>query len=199
MEVEKARPPYVTFEVRAIEDRNASIEAGHYVTKDVNFAIITPQGSKDRIERVADEWLAKLADDVREGRFDQAWLSAYKEAYKAWAEGNELPENGFPVKNWPVLSPSQIISLLECHVRTVEDLAVANEETLAKIGMGGRALKQRAIDWLASAASIGKPSEELSALKVVNAELKVQNETLAKNLEELTKRLELVEKAKPKG
>ena len=30
------RPPFVRFEVRAEEDRQASIEAGHYVGKDVH-------------------------------------------------------------------------------------------------------------------------------------------------------------------
>ena len=34
-EVMNAAPPYVKFEWRAVEDRNASIEGGHYVARDV--------------------------------------------------------------------------------------------------------------------------------------------------------------------
>lgn len=196
MEVEKARPPYVTFETRAIENRNASIEAGHYVTKDVNFVIITPQGSKDRIERIADEWFVKLTDDVRSGRFEQAWLTAYKEAYKAWKEGKEIPENGSAILNWPVLSPSQTQALIACNLRTIEDVATANEEAIAKIGMGGRALKQKAIDWLAAAKGLGKTTEELSSLKVANQGLETQNKQLLEAVADLQKRLTALESPK---
>ena len=45
-EIMQARPPYVQFEMRAVEDRQASIDAGHYVAKDVAYAIITPAGSR---------------------------------------------------------------------------------------------------------------------------------------------------------
>jgi hypothetical protein len=51
---DELKPPYVRFEVRSVEDRTASIESGHYVGKDVIFAIVTPAGTRDRIEREAD-------------------------------------------------------------------------------------------------------------------------------------------------
>lgn len=196
MEVAKERPPYVTFEVRAIEDRNASIEAGHYVANDVDFALITPMGSKDRVERVVSEWFAKLAEDVRNQRFDPAWLSAFKEAYKAWKEDREVPVDGTAILTWPVLSPSQVKSLLDCHIRTVEDLAVANEEALARIGMGGRALKQKAEEWLKSAKTIGVRSEEVVALKAENKDLKAQNQDLDKRLKELSAKVLALETSK---
>jgi hypothetical protein len=192
VEVAAERPPYVTFEVRAIEDRNASIEQGHYVAKDVDFALITPAGSKDRIERVVAEWFAKLEEDVRSQRVDPAWPAAFKEAYKAWKDGREIPVNGTPILTWPSLSPAQVKTLIDCQLRTIEDLAVVNEDTLARIGMGGRALKQRAIDWLASAASIGKPSEELSKLKTENSDLKQQNTDLLAKVKGLEAKVQVL-------
>ena len=179
------RPPYVTFEVRAEEDRNASIEAGHYVARDTDFAIITPIGSKDRIERPVAEWFAKLAGDVSEGRFKSEWLSAYRGIYKDWKEGNESPLSGTDIKNWPVVSPAQVKNLIELNVRTVEDLAVANEEVISNIGMGGRALKQKAADWLSSASTSGKTSEELASLRASNEDLKSRNASLESQLKAL--------------
>ena len=88
------RPPFVRFEVRAEEDRQASLEAGHYVGRDVHYALITPMGSKDCIERKADEWFDKLKQDVAEGRCPREWLAAFKEIYKDWCEGREAPEIG---------------------------------------------------------------------------------------------------------
>ncbi len=184
MEAMKERPPYVTFETRAIEDREASISAGHYVPKDEHYAIITPAGSKDRIERLVKEWFLQLDQQVSEGRFPREWLQAYKAAYKDWTEGHEPAVNGTDVRNWPVASPAQTKQLLDVRVRTVEDLAVANEETIARLGMGGRALKQRALEWLESAKNIGGQSERIAALEAKVADLTAANETLqARNTE----------------
>lgn len=191
------RPPFVRFEIRAEEDRQASIEAGHYVGRDVHYALITPMGSKDCIERKADEWFDKLKQDVAEGRCPREWLAAFKEVYKEWCEGREAPPNGTPITDWPPLSPSQVKTLVSLHIRSVEDLAAANEEVLARIGMGGRALKQRAIDWLTSAGSTGKASEELSALKAANENLQARNEQLETQLRELAAKVEALSGDKP--
>lgn len=192
------RPPYVRFEIRAEEDRQASLDAGHYVALDVHYALITPMGSKDCIERKADEWFAKLKQDVEEGRCPREWLAGFREAYKDWCDGREAPVNGTAITDWPPASPAQVKTLLALHIRTVEDLAAANEEVLSRVGMGGRALKQRAADWLSSAASTGKTSGELSALKAANADLKARNEQLERQLQELSLRVEgLAANSKP--
>ena len=187
------RPPYVRFEFRAVEDRAESITQGHYVSRDVAFALVTPAGSKDTIERVVEDWFAQLDQQVREERFPAHWLKAYKDAYEAWKTGNEIPLTGTAVKNWPVLSPSQTKLLLDLGIRAVEDLAVANEETIARLGMGGRALKQKAIEWLASAKDSGKQVEEIVALKAKNADLEEANSKLLAQMKELGERLTLLE------
>lgn len=180
--VAEDRPPYVQFERRPEEDRNASIEAGHYVAKDVNYALITPMGSKDKIERVATEWLANIERECGEGRFPRNWLEAFKAAYAAWEKNLELPETGSPIIDWPALSPAQVKMLLNWNVRTIEDLSVANEETITRLGMGGRALKQRAVDWLATAKDSGKVAEEVSSLRAANTDLVKANEDLRERL-----------------
>lgn len=166
MQVAEARPPYVTFETKGEEDRQASIEQGHYVAKDVDYAVITPQGSKDRIERNVKEWFDQLGQQVRENRIPQEWVTAFRGAYTAWKEGRELPLTGTPILTWTVAAPHQVKALLDAQIRTVEDLAASNEESIARLGMGGRALKEKAVSWLTSAGSHGKVTEELAALKV---------------------------------
>ena len=56
-------------------------------------------------------------------------------------------------------------------VRTVEDLADANADTLRKLGMGSHALKEKATAYLA-AAGTNKNSEAVSALKIELADLR---------------------------
>ena len=182
MEIAKDRPAYISFELRAVEDRQATIDAGHYVPKEVEYVIITPQGSKDRTERIVQDWFDKLAQDVKEQRFPQEWLSAYKAAYTEWKAGREIPLEGTPIGQWPVASPGQVASCLAAHIRTVEDLAIANEESIGRLGMGGRALKQKAADWFTAAKDNGKVVEEVNALKLTNKSLTERNASLEARL-----------------
>lgn len=184
-EIAAERPPYVRFERRAQEDRAASIEAGHYVSRDIDFALITPMGSKDCIHRICSEWFENLTQQCQEGRFKIEWLGAFKASYAAWKEGKELPVSGTPILLWPAISPAQQEAILGARIRTVEDLAIANEEALHRIGMGGRALKDRAIQWLASAKDTGKLAERMAALETANATLLADNKLLVAQLEKL--------------
>ena len=181
MEIKQDRPAYVTFERRAVEDRQATLDNGMYMSKDVDFALITPMGSKDRVERVVSEWLEVLKQQAAEQRIPLEWVRAYKEAYAAWKEDREIPLDGHAIVNWPVASPAQVKLLLDLRVRTVEDLAQANEETIARLGMGGRALKQRAVDFLDSREA-GKVSGEMEKLRQENESLKVRNESIEAQL-----------------
>lgn len=178
----KDRPPYVRFGYQQVEDREASIKAGSFITRDVAVAFITPQGSKDCIERNVDEWFAQLQKDVNENRLPREWYQEFKGAFDMWKSGQEIPVNGTPLLTWPVASPSVVRALTAIGCRTVEDLAVANEETITRIGMGARALKQRAVDWLAEAAGPGKINAEMSKLRADNSNLKVRNEQLEQRL-----------------
>lgn len=187
---QEPKPPFVTFESRPMEDRNASLEAGHYVAKDVNFALITPSGSRDRMEKVAEDWLKDLEEAVRQERFPASWLDQYRQLYKAWQNNQELPETGHPVKEWPVASPSQVRMLIDMGLTTVEHVAEMNEEAVTRIGMGGRALKSKAEEWLKASADVGKVSGEIDSLKKVNEALLSRAEAAEINTKNLAKELE---------
>lgn len=184
VEVSEAKAPYVMFEKRAVEDRQASITNGCYTTKDVDYVMITPAGSRDRIERVAEEWFAMMEKAVKNNRFPVEWLRAYRMMYKEWQEGNEIPVLGTPIKTWPVASPAQRRNLLEMKVMTVEVLADANEEIIGRLGMGGRALKAQAKAWLESAKDVGQVSEQFVAMQ---AKLDAQAQMIATLQEQLAR------------
>lgn len=166
------------FERTAVEDREKSVESGRFVAKDIDYAIITPMGSKDRIPRLVHEWFPYLEEQVRQERFPGAWLDAYKKAYERWKTDQQAPDEGTSILHWPPASPAMVKNMLQWNVRTVEDLAAANEETLGRLGMGARDLKRRAVEWLASASAIGKSSEQTSALKAQIEAQEAQNAAL---------------------
>ena len=187
------RPPFIKFEVRPHEDRNASIEAGHYVAVDVDYAVITPAGSKDEIPRIYHEWVEQLTQGIRDGRFKAEYVQAIKGMYEAWKEGLEMPVDGTPIRGWTVLGPSDQENIIAARIRTVEELAEANEQTLMSLGVGSRVMKQKARAWLDSSNSQGKATEKISALQ---SELKDQmniNKKLTEDLSSLTARLEALE------
>lgn len=187
---EEPRPPYVKFEVRSEEDREASLEAGHYVGKDIVFALVTPAGTRERVEKKADDWIASLEEGVKQERIPTAWLAYYKNALKDFIEQRETPENGYPIRDWPSVNPSQVNTLLDMNIRTVEDLADATEEAVHRLGMGGRALKQKAQAWLDASNKKGKTTEEIANLRQQNAELLARDEEREKQLKTLQAQVE---------
>ena len=68
------RPAYVQFEVRAVEDRTATLESGHFVAKDVIYALVTPAGTKDRLEKNAEEWIKRMEEGVSQERIQIQFL-----------------------------------------------------------------------------------------------------------------------------
>jgi hypothetical protein len=151
----------VQFEKRAVEDRQASIAAGHYVAKDVDYVMVTPAGGNLVVEDIADNWLKKKRAS------NDPFADNYERAYAAWCSGQEIPVDGIPLKNCPMFSPADVANCLRVNVRTVEELATLPEQGLQNIGMGARALKQKAQAYLESAASVGKGAAELASLRAL--------------------------------
>lgn len=190
---DEARPPFVRFEVRAIEDREATVEQGHYVAKDVVFALVTPVGSKDTVEKVADDWLANIQEGVKQERIPDFWYTAYKRALDEFRQGREVPVDGTPITDCAIFSPAQTRLLQDINVLTVENMAEANEETVQRIGMGGRALKQRAQAWLDSSDK-GKSAGQLDKLRQENKELKERDKEREAQLAKLSAQVEALTK-----
>jgi len=109
--------------------------------------------------------------------------------YEMYKDGKGMPESGTPLRICTTLfSPAEIANCLAINVRTLEDLAGANEEALGRIGMGARALKTRAQECLR--AGEGKESAmKIEALTVENADLKQRVTDLTSVVEELREQM----------
>ena len=182
--IQQARPPHVVYERRAEEDRSASIEQGRYVSRDVDYAIVTPAGSKDRVERVVSDWFLMLAGEVKAERWPQTWLDQLRASYDAWARGQTPPESGTPLSTWPALSPAQVKNWAQIGIRTIEELAEANEETLSAYGMGSRDMKSRAGLFLENAKSDSGPLvAKLRAAEELIASMEVRMKSMEAQLQ----------------
>ena len=178
------RPCYIDFELIVEEDRNASIEQGMPVYKDVEIANLTPTGcqgtsvvQKVITEKQLDEW--RYGDKRRHGP-----VPYYIQAYEAWKSGLEIPANGLDIKNWPGVTPAQLKTCQEAGVRTVEDLGEANADTIRRLGMGSVSLVQKAKSYLENAET-NKAAEEISALRIQMADMKTLLDTQKDQISEL--------------
>lgn len=170
MEAMKSRPPFVMFETRALPDRAATEKAGIMQYKNVNFALITPAGSRDVVEKIADEWFVQIRKQAMNDQYPAEWIPYFELRYTEWKKGNEMPENGTPLKMWPAITPADIAVLHAAKIYTVEDLAVLPESGFQSIGMGARVLREKAQAWLGSGER-GKMAEKVSTLEIAVREL----------------------------
>lgn len=179
------RPAYVRFKRVAIEDKAATAAAGHFVGKDVDFALITPSYSRDVIEVKIPQWKLNMEMDVRNERMPKKWMDEYLYAYTAWLNGQEIPLNGTPIRGWGVTSPALQEKLISMNILTVEDLAGVNDEGIRRIGMGGTDLKHRAKAWLAQLGDKGPLTIRTAALEQENENLKGELATLREQVKQL--------------
>lgn len=176
------RPPYIEFETRAQEDRNASIEAGRMIYQDVHYVIVRIRGSQNTTEKPVEAWLAQCEKKVRDGKMDPRWLDGFKYMYEQWKQGEEVTGDGTHIKNWAAITPAEAKNLQSALVHTIEDVSAMNEETMKRVGMGARRLKQLAADYLSGE---NKVAMEMDALRAKTETQEAEMERLRDQIQEL--------------
>jgi len=197
MQLHQARPPYVEFHQVAVEDRNATIEKGRRITKDVNMAYIMQPGSRDQVEKIAEEWLAQIKTRMLNGAPDaypEEWVSGFHKKFEMWKEGIEAPLNGTNLRQVSFLSPASVENYQARRIMTVEDLASMDEVAMQNAGMGARADRDKAQAYLKNITDHGAATEELAALR---ATVETQNQMISE-LREIIGSLQAQNEAAPR-
>lgn len=192
---EKPRPPYIRFEKRPIERRDA---AGNVTYVDIDYALITQPGGKDTIEKIWKEWFPYVEGLARQGAYPAEWIPIFREAYGAWERGQTAPVRGTPVTNWPAATPAEVKMLTMLGILAVEDVAEMNEEVIARVGMGARALRQKAKDWVAAKEDASLVNQ-LSAKQAEIDRANVRISELEVALKAVTSRLDSMQSAPAAG
>lgn len=186
LEVEM-RPPYVVWEEGEVEDRAATIEKGHYVSKRVDYALVTRPGQKDTLRKEAQTYINDCFRAAKEGRMPASWPEHFKLNYERWKAGTSAEIDGTPIKGWQILSAAQQNAIIAAGILSVEDLAQLPDSELPRIGMGAVSYKQKAIAWLGAAKDIGKAAEKMAAQDVKIAELTALTQKLSEQLSAMNK------------
>jgi len=112
----------------------------------------------------------------------------YRTRYEAFLAGEEVPDEGTPIKAWAAVSVVDQAACKQARIYTVEQLANASDDDLQKGGIV--ALKYKAIDWLEANKDstvladlrdeLNKAEEKIKLLEERNQILRVQNESANK-------------------
>lgn len=177
--------PFVRFDTVQIENVPESTKQKRVVWKDVDYAYITVPGSRDIQPEAVKDWWPKLEHQVRIGRMPEDWLREWQMNYERWKAGQEIPEDGTPIKGWTLAPGSVQKMLIDLGIRTVEALASANDEALSRIGIGAVQFKRRAEAWVKDHAEKEGPAIEIASLQQKNDELQATVESLTKQVQDL--------------
>jgi TPR repeat protein len=160
---------HVEFYLKAVKNGVESSKQGKACYDDIEYARLTPPGGNLIVNK----------------KVDEALINRFRPQYEAYKRDEEMPENGTHVRLWPIITPAEVKRCLEAQVRTIEAVAEMNENCIQKVGMGARALKEKAINWLKSASEQGTVTEKMQQLKVEADDYRLQNEQLLARNDEL--------------
>lgn len=153
----------VRFLLEPVRNEAKSKEAGRLVCDEVEFCEIRLPGSTDVIRNVV--------SDVQRGRFSRQ--------YAAFKNGQDQDvASGTPLKEWPIMTRSQVEEARYLGVRTVEALAQIPDTGIQRLGMGWNEMRQKARDWLIQA----KDGSALARLRTENEEMRARLATLEEML-----------------
>lgn len=140
-----------------------SKEEGREVFDQVPYIKITSPGAKQVVDReVRDE-------DKRE----------YPRLWAAFEAGEERPEDGQPVEEWPAVNVAQVAELKAAGIFTVEQVANIPDQNLNVLGMQARKLRSKAQAYMALAKG-NAPFEQLAAEnEQLRADIEIMKQQLA--------------------
>lgn len=155
---------YVEFEIRAVQNNVKSAESGRPIFDEVEFVII--QFAGDRTKKVERKVTAE--DRIR-----------FKRQYESFKETGKTVQSGTPIEQWTMLTKSEAAEMKAIGIHTVESLAELPDVSLT--WMGGRVLREKAKNWLKSAAD----SAFVSKLTSENETLRADIEALKRQITEI--------------
>lgn len=159
----------VSFEWMDVENATKSKEAGYPVYDRLEMVRIKAPGQLD-------ENIVKVKDAHRE---------RFARRYAAFKAGEEDPESGYPLKNWPPMAHArgEVEAYALSGVRTLEQLSAVTDARISALGHGAMKRRAAARAWLEQT----KGRAPVAKLEAENADLKSKMETMARAIETLQK------------
>lgn len=165
------------FKMVEIQDHVATASAGRPIFKqEERVEIIMPGNPYTRpVRRVTDEDKQRWAQE-----------------YEAFIKGQNIALNGTPLEEWPILNRAMIAELKALEIHTVEQLSELSDLAIQRVGMGGRALRDRAKAYMDDAVAVALQQQtdaENAKLRSEMEAMKMQNNALQETMERMSTQL----------
>lgn len=171
---------YPRFHLRAEQNNFRTQQEGRPVFEDREFVEIFTPGMS----------LSRPVEEVTQEHKDR-----WPEQYRAFKDGQEIAVTGTPLEQWPILTPSAILTYKAQGIRTVEDFAAVPDGALQNLGAGSRTMRDKARAYLDSAEA-GAALEREGAARQAAEERATLLET---QLAEMAQRLAALEEKPRRG
>lgn len=128
---------------------------------------LTPEEWVEWVKK-GDAHLSTTADKIARVKRDAPLWAAVQPYYDAWKRGQDAPINGMPLDAAPFATKELVEVLKRVHIRSVEDLANAEDAALAKLNIPGiRMTQQKARAFLDAQANLSGVASEIAALRAL--------------------------------
>ena len=169
---------HVEFFMDAVEDDQASKLAGRPIFKDQESVRIRWVGDNKR-EHVATAHSQSFRD--KENNQWVTYAQRFPEIYEAFKRNAQYVGSGTPLDEAPFLTAAQRAELKAINIFTIEALSDPTSGAIAKMGMGGRTLVNKAVAFLENAAG----HSPAVALAADNAAMKTQIAEMQRQMQAL--------------
>ena len=173
------------FRMHAIQNMAKTAEMGRPIFDDIEVCEIRTPGHKDVKVFPATGFTMWVDDMVTGGQVPLTYAERFSHQYRQFKQSQHQTTEGTPLQYLPFLTEARRAELRALNVYTCEQLADLDGAELKNLGLGGRDLKHKAIDWLESAR---KNEPNLALANEIEA-LRLKNEVLVADLTALRERL----------
>lgn len=172
------------FKTTAMQNLRKTAEEGRPIFDDVEVVELHYPGSKNVGAYHATDFSHWADDPLSGGQVKISYAERFMRQYQQFKMRVTQTKSGTPLANAAFLTPARQAELKALNVYTVEALAAVDGQELKNLGMGGRELKNQAIEYLEESKT-GAGSAKLQA--EIDA-LKAKNEVLEEDLKSLKER-----------
>lgn len=165
------------FKTMTCKDEPKSIAAGRPIFVDIEIVEVRIAGSKDtmvaRVHDLRPEWVVdEETGDQRQLTYAETWPRQF-EQFKL---KQQQTKSGTPLDYVPFLTPAKRAELRAFNIYTIEALAEIDGQPLKNLGIGGRELKNRAIEYLASSSHDGTIMRQQAQIDALINQIKLLQE-----------------------
>jgi hypothetical protein len=160
----------------AFKNERKSIEAGRPIFEDVEIVEVRLAGSKDCPVFRSNDYSHWEVDEETGLQTQLTYAERWPKQYQQFKAKQQQTKSGTPLDYVPFLTDAKRAELRAQNIYTIEALAEIEGQHLKNLGIGGRELKNRAMEYLASSSHDGTILRQQAQIDALQSQIKLLQE-----------------------